>query len=279
MSADASIAPVLSASGLVVHRGGRALLDEVSLSLLPARVIAVVGPNGAGKSTLLRVLSGELPPDAGQVTFLDRDLSGWPASALARRRAVLPQESDLRFPFRVEEVVRLGRIPHPGGGDAAHDRVLALEALRRVGLADLANRLYPTLSGGERQRVHLARALVQLEPAPGAPAPGARVLLLDEPTASLDLAHQHSVLSLARDLALREHIAVLAVLHDLNLVLTYADDLLVLQRGRAAAAGPVAETLTPDLVQEIFGVSARFAESSAPRCSRRQLLLGPAGSR
>ncbi len=273
-SSDASSAPSLAASGLVVCRGGHALLDGVSLALRPGRVTAVVGPNGAGKSTLLRVLSGELAPDLGEVAFHGRPLASWTPGELARRRAVLPQESDLRFPFRVEEVVRLGRVPHPGGGDSAHDRRLAREALARVDLAALADRVYPTLSGGEKQRAHLARALVQLQPPAGAVAPEGRVLLLDEPTASLDLAHQHSVLTLARELALRERVAVLAILHDLNLVLAYADDLVVLARGRVVAAGPVSGTLTPGLVREVFGVPARVLEVSGS--ARRQLFLGPA---
>jgi len=273
-SSDASLVPSLAASDLVVRRGGRALLDGVSLALHPGRVTAVVGPNGAGKSTLLRVLSGELAPDSGAVSFHDRALADWAPGDLARRRAVLPQESDLRFPFRVEEVVRLGRVPHPRGGDSAHDRRLAREALARVDLAALADRVYPTLSGGEKQRAHLARALVQLQPASDAVAPEGRVLLLDEPTASLDLDHQHSVLTLARELALRERVAVLAVLHDLNLVLAYADGLVVLARGRVVAAGPVSGTLTPGLIREVFGVPARVIE--LPGSARRQLLLGPA---
>jgi iron complex transport system ATP-binding protein len=264
----------LSASGLVVRRGPRAILDEVSVSLAPGRVTAVIGPNGAGKSTLLRILSGELAPDAGAIAFEGRPLSAWPVAELARHRAVLPQESDLRFPFRVEEVVRLGRIPHPGGGDSGADHVLALAALGRVGLAAFADRLYPTLSGGEKQRVHLARALVQLQPAAGAIPPPGRALLLDEPTASLDLAHQHQVLRLARELALGEGVAVLAILHDLNLVLAYADDLVALHHGRVAAAGPVQSTLTPGLVRDVFGVSARLVD--LPGSPHRHLLFSPA---
>jgi len=265
---------MLAATDLVVRRGDRALLDRVSLTLAPGRVTAVIGPNGAGKSTLLRILAGELRPDSGEVAFAGRPLSAWPVAELARRRAVLPQESDLRFPFRVEEVVRLGRIPHPGGGDSAADHALAREALAQVDLAAFADRVYPTLSGGERQRVHLARALVQLRPVPGAEPPAERVLVLDEPTSSLDLAHQHSVLALARDLAAREQVAVLAVLHDLNLALAYADDALVLRQGRVAATGPIAEILTPALIQEVFAVPARVV--TTPGSARPQLLLGPA---
>jgi iron complex transport system ATP-binding protein len=247
---------VLTATDLVVRRGHRMLLDHVSLSLAPGRVTVIIGPNGAGKSTLLRILSGELPPDSGTVALLDQSLSSWPAASLARIRSVLPQESDLNFPFRVEEVVRLGRIPHPGGGDSSADHALARAALAQVDLSAFADRLYPTLSGGEKQRVHLARALTQLQPDPGAPTPTARVLLLDEPTASLDLTHQHSVLTLARNLAVREQVTVLAVLHDLNLALTYADDLVILSGGRVAAAGPLVETLTPALIRSVFHINA-----------------------
>ena len=264
----------LAATAITVRRGGRALLDAASISLTPGRVTAVVGPNGAGKSTLLRVLSGELVPDAGSVAFAGRPLAAWPAAELARQRAVLPQESDLRFPFRVAEVVRLGRIPHPGGGDTLADHAIAADALTRVDLNPLADRLYPSLSGGEKQRVHLARALAQLAPADGNAAPPSRVLLLDEPTAALDLAHQHSVLALARKLASGEGVAVLAILHDLNLVLAYADDLVVLNHGRVAASGAVETTLTPDLVRAVFAVPARLLPSSIPG-GRPQLLLGP----
>jgi iron complex transport system ATP-binding protein len=260
------ITPVLTATDLTVRRGDRALLDRVSLALAPGRITALVGPNGAGKSTLLRILSGELVPDSGHVAFHDRPLSAWPVAALARHRAVLPQESDLAFPFRVEEVVRLGRIPHPGGGDSSADHTLARAALTQVDLELFADRLYPTLSGGEKQRVHLARALAQLHPDPSSAPPAARALLLDEPTASLDLAHQHSVLSLARDLARRENVAVFAVLHDLNLALAYADDLLALVAGRMVAAGPISTTLTTALVREVFGIYATLypAQNKTP---------------
>lgn len=266
--------PVLTATDLTVRRGDRALLDRVSLALAPGRVTAVIGPNGAGKSTLLRILSGELAPDSGCVAFLDRPLSAWPVADIARHRAVLPQESDLSFPFRVEEVVRLGRIPHPGGGDSSADHALAREALAGVDLTAFADRLYPTLSGGEKQRVHLARALAQLRPDPAASPPAARLLLLDEPTASLDLAHQHAVLGLARDLARHQGHAVLAVLHDLNLVLAYADDIVVLHAGRLVAQGLVATTLTPELIHDVFGVSARVL--TLPGDTRPHLLLGRA---
>lgn len=269
---DLGQGPGLAAKRVTVRRGGCVLLDEVSATLVPGRVTALVGPNGAGKSTLLRVLTGELAPDAGAVTYGDRPLSRWEAADLARRRAVVPQESDLRFPFRVEEVVRLGRVPHVGAGETGYDRDLARVALAKVDLLGLEERHYPTLSGGERQRVHLARAWAQLQPAPGRLAAAGRVLLLDEPTASLDLAHQHGVLALARDMARKEGVAVLTVLHDLNLVLAYADDAVVLRRGRVVEAGLVQDVITPTRVSEVFGVASCLVRP--PGTERGQLFFG-----
>jgi iron complex transport system ATP-binding protein len=175
---------------------------------------------------------------------------------------VVSQHSELAFPFTVREVVLLGRTPHPGRGDAAADHAAADHALALVGLAERAAQPYPTLSGGERQRVHFARALAQLEGAPEGP----RALLLDEPTASLDLAHQHALLAQTRTLARREGFGVLVVLHDLNHALAYADDVLVLARGRAVAAGPVASTLSAELASEVFGFQLRLERFSDGAC-------------
>jgi iron complex transport system ATP-binding protein len=261
--------PVLAATAVSARRGDRLVLDNVSCDARPGRVLAVLGPNGAGKSTLLRLLAGEFPPDSGAIAFASRPLSTWTPADLALRRAVVSQGSELAFPFTVLEVVRLGRTPHPGRGDTPADLAACRAALAAVDLSDRAGQPYPTLSGGERQRVHLARALAQLADTPAGP----RALLLDEPTASLDLSHQHASLALARDLAKREHVAVLVILHDLNLALAYADDVLVLRDGRVAATGPVASTLTPALIREVFGVPARLVD--LPGHDRRQLILGP----
>lgn len=263
-------APVLTATGLGVRRGGRWLLDGIDCALRSGRFTAVLGPNGAGKSTLLRALAGEFPPDRGQVRWCGRALCQLRPGALARCRAVVPQESPLHFPFTALEVVQLGRIPHPGGGDSTFDRSLACAALHRVGLASLAARLYPTLSGGEKQRVHLARALVQLH----GPDAGPRSLLLDEPTASLDLAHQHAVLQLLRELAHDRGWAVLAVLHDLNLALAYADEAIVLADGRVAARGALPATLSPELVARLYGVRVQIVTHTAS--ARPQFAFAPA---
>lgn len=242
----------LEAESLRLVRAGRVLLDGVDLRVCPGEVLALLGPNGAGKSTLLRCLGGELTPDAGRVRLNGRALTDWRPRELARRRAVLPQHSALEFPFSALEVVLLGRIPH--GGPGRGDRQRALAALAAAEVAHLAGRAYTTLSGGERQRVHLARVLVQLwEALPGAEP---RWLMLDEPTASLDLAHQHASLALARRWA-GQGVGVLVVLHDLNLAAQYADRIAVLQAGRLLALDTPRTVLQPALIARAFGLAVR----------------------
>lgn len=245
---------MLSLTDVRVTIGDAVLLDGVSLEVRPGEVVGVVGANGAGKSTLLSVMAGERPPTSGRARLGQHPLTEVPPETLARRRAVLPQHSTLAFSFSVFEVVRMGRAPHAASRDL-HEAA-AWRALERVGVAHLAERLYPTLSGGEQQRVHLARTLAQLD-APVVPdetGDASRFLLLDEPTASLDLAHQHGVLRTARSLA-ANGIGVMVVLHDLNLAAQYADRLAVLRRGRLLADGPPEAVLTPDLVHSAFEVS------------------------
>jgi iron complex transport system ATP-binding protein len=238
---------MLRAESVTVLRGGRRILDELTLTLEPGELLAVIGPNGAGKSTLLSVLAGELEPSAGAVWLDDRLLEDWPRAERARRLGVLPQESRLAFGFTAHEVAMLGRAPHfPESEHRAH--TIAARALDLTGVAHLAERSYPTLSGGERQRVQLARVLTQLSGAPKSP----RVLLLDEPTASLDLGHQLDTLELAQELA-REGAAVLAVLHDLNLAARYADRIALIDAGRLVACGPTAEVLQPERILSVFG--------------------------
>lgn len=240
---------MLALESVRVRIGDAVLLDGVSLVVQPGEVVAVVGANGAGKSTLLKVAAGERSPSAGRVTLDGRPLGAFSPEALALRRAVLPQHSALQFGFTAAEVVRLGRTPHAGRATRAQDEAAVERALAQAGVSHLAGRRYPTLSGGEQQRVHLARTLAQLDGRHDEP----RYLLLDEPTASLDLAHQHAVLRTARALA-EAGTGVLVVLHDLNLAAQYADRLAVLRRGRLLADGPPAEVLDPALVHAAFDV-------------------------
>lgn len=241
-----TMSPLVSVRGLDVTVGGRELLNQVEFDLRAGELLVIVGCNGAGKSTLLGHISGELA-SKGDITIFGTDMQRQKLSELAKRRAVLPQHTRLSFGYEVEEVVLLGRIPHQSGHvETDEDRQIARDALQRVGLAHLAARNYLTLSGGEQQRVHLARVLAQL-----GGVSGDRLLLLDEPTSSLDLAYQHSVLRLARDLG-SGGVGVLAVLHDLNLASQYATRMLVLAAGKVLAYGSPREVLTRETVNQAF---------------------------
>ncbi|WP_371810198.1 heme ABC transporter ATP-binding protein [Deinococcus sp. JMULE3] len=222
---------------------GRQLLRDVHLTLRRGELLAVLGRNGAGKSTLLRHLTGELGRRG--VTVLGGPAHR-PGTDLARHRAALPQHTPAPFAFSVLDIVLLGRIPH-GPRDTPHDRDVARACLDRVGLRGAEGRDIQTLSGGEQQRVHLARTLAQLHG-----TPGDRVLLLDEPTASLDLAHQHATLRLARDLG-AEGVGVLAVLHDLNLAAQYADRVLLLADGQVLTCAPPEAALTSGHIRAAYG--------------------------
>ena len=240
---------------------GLRLLDRVSLELRPGEVHALLGRNGAGKSTLLKLLSGDLQPDQGQVTLNGCPLRHWTPLQRARLRAVLPQQESLRFGFTAEQVVALGRYASPQHGPA-RERQIVHEALQMAGVAELAPRKYPSLSGGERARVQLARVMAQIWEAPQEPELGGdRYLLLDEPTASLDLAHQHGCLLQARCFA-ASGVGVLAVLHDPNLALRYADRTTVLDGGRVVGQGPTRELLTPELLEKTYGVGIELLQSA-----------------
>jgi iron complex transport system ATP-binding protein len=243
---------MLVAQELWVTVGRHTVLADVSLRLSPGEVVAVVGPNGAGKSTLLKALCGDLTPTRGEVLLEGQRLSAWAQRARAQVMAVLPQDSTLVFPFTALEVVLMGRTPHLRGYETARDDDIAHLALETVGMAHCAHRLYPTLSGGECQRVQLARILAQVWETPPT---GARYLLLDEPTASLDLAHQHRTLTTAQGFA-HAGAGVLAIVHDLNLAAQYAERIVVLHRGRPLASGRPADVLTPEIIQTAFAVSA-----------------------
>ncbi len=239
---------MIGASDLTFIRSGRRLVDAVSLDLPPASMTVIIGPNGAGKSTLLKLMTGELQPDGGHVTIDGQAVSSFSARELAARRAVLPQSLALSFPFTALEIVRMGAIAY----GSLHPERDARAALSRVGLSGFEGRSYQALSGGEQQRVQFARVLAQVpEPVEGGRA---KTLFLDEPTSSLDIGHQIAVLETARDFA-RAGGAVLAILHDLNLAAEFADRLVVLHRGRMVASGLPAETLSDEIVSQVYGIS------------------------
>ncbi|WJR65703.1 heme ABC transporter ATP-binding protein [Neorhizobium sp. CSC1952] len=239
---------MISGEHITVTRSGRRLLDNVGVELKPGRFTVIIGPNGAGKSTLMKVLSGELKPDTGFVSYYGASLDLCQPADLARRRAVLPQATQLAFPFTALEIARMGAVAQ----GAPNPTEQARQALSRVGLRGFESRPYPSLSGGEQQRVQFARALAQVpQPiADGVP----RALFLDEPTASLDLGHQISVLEIARDFAAAGGI-VLAILHDLNLASEFADHLVVLNHGRVVAEGACAETVSDEIIASVYGIA------------------------
>jgi iron complex transport system ATP-binding protein len=222
-----------------------AALDRVDLTLDAGELLAVVGPNGSGKTTLLRVLLGALEPGQGEVLLLHRPLTTWDRRELARTVGVVVQREEAAFPLRVREAAMMGRYAHMGplGAPGARDEAAVARALSRCDVTGLAGRWVGTLSGGEWQRVRLARALAQ-EP---------RALVLDEPTANLDLAHEMELFELAAHLARADGLAALVVTHHLNLAARYADRLVVLHRGQVAAAGPPPDVMRRDVLEPVFG--------------------------
>lgn len=240
--------------------GQRTLIDGLDLAVAAGECVAVVGPNGAGKTTLFRLLSGELSAQRGQVLLNQRRLPEWSLLQLARVRAVLPQASTLQFAFTVREVVAMGRMPHDSGRET--DDTIVQDVMAVCDVAHLAARRYVELSGGERQRVQLARVLAQVwQPV----AEGERLLLLDEPTSALDLAHQLELMQVVRKVC-SAGIAVLIIVHDLNLAARFADRILMLHDGRAVALGTPVEVMRPDLIECVFKVRTQVIEHPLHGC-------------
>lgn len=245
---------------------GEALLDNIEFELAAGSVLSIIGPNGAGKSTLLHMLAGGIPLSRGTVTLGGQLLPEWPRLQKARAVAVLPQHSTLSFPYTVEEVILLGRTPHRSGARA--DRQVLEDVLRASDILCLRNRLYTQLSGGEKQRVQLARALAQVWRAKDSPT---RLLLLDEPTTALDLAHQQMVLQTIRELT-DGGCAVVLVVHDFNLAAAVADEIMVLHHGRQVLTGTPREVLTESMFQQVFAVDALIGKHPS---SDRPLVIQP----
>ena len=255
-----------------VQVGDATLLSDVSLRVEPGEIVAVVGPNGAGKSTLLRVAAGERMPTEGVTTIDGKPINQIDPRQLALFRAVLPQQSFLQFGFTVGEVVLLGRTPHAQRPSRNADREAVAWAMDKVEITHLRERRYPSLSGGEKQRVHLARALAQLGDPRSADKPG--YLLLDEPTASLDLAHQHAVLRTARDIA-DSGCGVLVILHDLNLAAEYAERMAILSKGELLADDTPKRALDPVIIEEAFGIPVFVMDHPCRACPL--VVTAPAG--
>jgi len=237
----------LALEGVAVALGGRAVLAGVDLALAPGEIVGLLGRNGVGKTTLLRVASGTLRPDAGRVLVAGAPLAALDRRARARTIALVPQDTQVPFPFTAAEIVLMGRTPHLGflGFETAHDPAVAQAALDRMGVGALADRNVQQLSGGERQLVVVARALAQ-EP---------EILLLDEPTAFLDLRHRLEVLTVIRE-RVAAGASALVVSHDLGVAARFCDRVALLAGGRVLAAGPPREVLRSDTLRAAYGIEA-----------------------
>lgn len=235
----------LSVRDARVMAGDKAILSDADLELHSGQVTIIIGPNGAGKSTLLSVAAGVRHPDAGTVTLDGEDLSSLSVKELAKRRAVMPQDSTVAFPFTVREVVAMGRTVW-NETVAADDRV-ATEALELIGLGEFADRPITTLSGGETQLTSFARVIAQV-----APVNESSVVLLDEPTSAMDVAHAEATLTTARRLA-SMGAAVCIVLHDLDAAAAYADQLVLMAHGRIQRVGDVTAVCHAPLLSEVYG--------------------------
>ena len=247
---------ILSGHDLTVERGGREILRQATVAFAPGAITAILGPNGSGKSTLLRALAGVWKPVSGSVTLDGRPLARMSRQEIATRVSFLPQDTRCDFAFTVEEIVAMGRYPHRGrfAAESSRDRAAIDAAIATCDLDELRIRTVDRLSGGERQRVAIARC-VATEPA---------VLLLDEPTAHLDVEHALAILTLCRSLAARGT-AIAVAMHDLGTVVRCATDAVLLHDGRIVASGPPGDVLTPSLCRQVFAVDAEMLTTADGR--------------
>jgi iron complex transport system ATP-binding protein len=238
------MAPAVELNHLSYAYGSAPVIRDVSINIPQGRFTIIIGPNGSGKTTLLKLIAGLEPAARGTIALMGRDLASYPRRVLARTLAIVPQLASEDFPFSVKDVVLMGRAPHTGilGFEGRADIDTALEAMAVTGVAKMAGRRIGELSGGERQRVFIARALCQ-QP---------KILLLDEPTAALDLTHQVRIMDIMADLAETTGLTVIMVSHDINLAAMYAEEMLLLSRGKIVAAGDPEAVLKKEILQETY---------------------------
>lgn len=246
---------MLAAEDLAFGHGRRIAGRDVGFALRPGRVLCLLGPNGGGKTTLLRTALGLLPPLGGRVTIDGASIAGWPRRRVAAALSYVPQGQGAFFPFTVRQIVLMGRAAHIGlfATPSAADRSAADSALARLGIEALAERPYTEISGGERQLVLIARALAQ----------ESRLILMDEPTSSLDPANSYRVLAEVRALA-SSGLGILLTTHDPNQAFLVADEVLLLRDGRTVAMGPPDTTLTPDNLEALYGVALDVVPIGVP---------------
>ncbi|MCF8027404.1 MAG: ABC transporter ATP-binding protein [Desulfobacteraceae bacterium] len=237
--------PAVSVTGVSAAYADQTVLKDVFFEVKKGECFILIGPNGSGKTTLMKIMAGLLRPVSGRVQILGRRLKSYGRRDLARRMAFVPQQVPMDFPFRVRDVVLFGRSPHLGtfGLESARDHALADQAMDFTGVARLADRRMDQLSGGERQRVFIARAICQ-EP---------ELILLDEPTAALDISHQLRVMDLMEKMRNEKSITVIMVSHDVNLAAMYADTLMLLHQGKMIQWGPPDQVLTYETLEAAYG--------------------------
>ena len=246
---------MLAVRDISVWFGNRRVLDDVSLELAAGEIIVLLGPNGAGKTTLLRAMNGTVPVKSGTIGLNDISLSKLSRREIARNLAVVAQENETKFPITVMEFVLAGRFTHGAafGWESADDIRAAENALQLCDLGEYGGRIMNELSGGERQRVVLARSL----------AAETKILLLDEPTANLDLAHQALMFRLVRDRCRNAGASAIVITHDLNLASEFADEIVLLKNGKVFASGPTADVLTKENLAEVYGVQVLLDSNPA----------------
>ena len=253
---------MLKASKVSFLVGNKPLLSDISLSFSPGKLHLIIGPNGAGKSTLIKVLARLLRPDIGTIEYEGRDVSQASEANLAKHRAVLSQAVEVAFPLTSREVVMMGRYPHFGGRPGPADEQVVDELMQFFDVTEFTDRDYQTLSGGERQRVNFARVLAQLWPVEHAPMPRngspCRYLFLDEPLTFLDIHHQIDFMKKVRSFTNAPDVVTVGVVHDLNLAARFADQIIMLNRGRVIGCGSPSEVLTQDNIRQVFAVEPTF---------------------
>jgi iron complex transport system ATP-binding protein len=248
---------MLEVKNITYKIGEKTILEGISACFNPGQLNMVIGPNGSGKSTLLKIICNEITHYSGNVFYNGKTLSKKEKISIAQKRAVLSQQSELSFPLSVEEVVMMGRYPHFKLNPLAKDKDICLLALKRMSIDDFRYRNYLTLSGGEKQRVHFARALAQIWEQP---KDAQRYLFLDEPIASLDLNYQHEFLRIAKEIA-RQNTVVVAIIHDINLALQYADQVVLINLGYAIASGLPSEVITSENLFAVYGLKCRVLQN------------------
>lgn len=247
-------AALLTVESATVTINGTTLIDRVSFQASAGEIVSIIGPNGAGKSTLIKAISGDYPLDTGTISACGYQINQWNGKRKAKHIAVLPQTSLLNFPYLVKDVVGLSRIPHNSGRDI--DNKIVAEVMILLDISHLSERTYTQLSGGEQQRTQLARVLAQIWRQQDAES---RLLILDEPASSLDLGHQQYLMKVIKEFS-QQGVAVVMVLHDMNLASQYSDRVIALGGGRLIAQGAPEQVLTEEIVSKLFDAKVHLVK-------------------